>query len=94
MHKADILLQPIITEKSTAMGELGKYAFKVPLKASKGQIAKSVEWAFEVHVVSVNTLRVKGKMKRYGRNLSKRPDWKKAIVTLRGGETIQLFEGA
>ena len=62
--------------------------------ATKKDIAKAVEEAFNVHVVKVNTMNVSGKVKRYGRRPSKQPDWKKAIVVLESGETIQLFEGA
>jgi large subunit ribosomal protein L23 len=64
------------------------------MAASKYDIAHAVEWAFDVKVVKVNTLKVPGKVKRYGRRPSKQPDWKKAIVSLQAGDSIQLFEGA
>jgi large subunit ribosomal protein L23 len=94
MSLAKVLRRPIITEKSTLLGEMGRYVFEVESGASKHDIAKAVEWAFDVKVVKVNTLTVPGKVKRYGRRPSKQPDWKKAIVSLQVGDTIQLFEGA
>ena len=68
--------------------------FEVDAAATKYDIARAVEWAFDVKVVKVNTLTVSGKVKRYGGRPSKQPDWKKAIVSLATGDTIQLFEGA
>jgi len=94
MSLAKILKRPIVTEKSHLLGEQGRYVFEVDSGANKHQIAKAVEWAFDVKVVKVNTLTVPGKVKRYGRRPSKQPDWKKAIVSLQAGDTIQLFEGA
>jgi|TARA_B110000263_G_scaffold212727_1_gene196329 large subunit ribosomal protein L23 len=94
MSLAKILKRPIVTEKSHLLGEQGRYVFEVDSGANKHQIAKAVEWAFDVKVVKVNTLTVPGKVKRYGRRPSKQPDWKKAIVALQPGDTIQLFEGA
>ena len=94
MSLANILKRPIVTEKSHRLGESGRYVFEVESGANKHQIAKAVEWAFDVKVVKVNTLTVPGKVKRYGRRPSKQPDWKKAIVSLQAGDTIQLFEGA
>jgi large subunit ribosomal protein L23 len=94
MSLAKVLRRPIITEKSTLLGEMGRYVFEVDSDASKHDIAKAVEWAFDVKVIKVNTLTVPGKVKRYGRRPSKQPDWKKAIVSLQSGDTIQLFEGA
>ena len=94
MSLARVLRRPIVTEKSTLQSEQGRYVFEVDSAASKHDIAKAVEWAFDVKVVKVNTLTVPGKVKRYGRRPSKQPDWKKAIVLLQAGDTIQLFEGA
>jgi large subunit ribosomal protein L23 len=94
MSLAKVLRRPIVTEKSTLLGEQGRYVFEVDSDASKHDIAKAVEWAFDVKVVKVNTLTVPGKVKRYGRRPSKQSDWKKAIVSLQAGDTIQLFEGA
>lgn len=72
----------------------GKYTFKVPLRANKVEIRKAVEAVFGVKVKSVATLRTMGKFKRMGKYIGKRPDYKKAIVTLQEGETIEFFEGA
>ena len=94
MSIASVLRRPIVTEKSTLLSDQGRYVFEVETHASKHDIAKAVEWAFNVKVVKVNTLKVPGKMKRYGRRPSRQPDWKKAIVSLQAGDTIQLFEGA
>jgi len=91
MSLAKILKRPIVTEKSHLLGEQGRYVFEVDSGANKHQIAKAVEWAFDVKVIKVNTLTVPGKVKRYGRRPSKQPDWKKAIVALQPGDTIQLF---
>lgn len=93
MDTRDILIKPIITEKSTAMMAEGKYTFQVPLKANKYQIRDAVEEVFQVKVASVSTMRMEGKTKRMGRYVGKRSDWKKAIVTLKEGESIELFEG-
>jgi large subunit ribosomal protein L23 len=94
MSLASVLRRPIVTEKSTLLSEQGRYVFEVDTAASKHDIARAVEWAFDVKVVKVNTLKVPGKVKRYGRRPSKQPDWKKAVVSLRAGDSIQLFEGA
>jgi large subunit ribosomal protein L23 len=90
----DIIKKPLVTEKTTAMMEQLKYAFQVDPKANKVEIKKAVEQLFKVKVKSVNTLRVSGKMKRMGANVGRRPNWKKAIVTLEeGSKPIEIFEG-
>lgn len=89
----DILIRPLITEKTTAMMQDNKYTFIVPLKANKIEIRQAVEQIFKVKVLSVNTLRVLGKVKRMGRTQGKRPDYKKAIVKLAPGQSIEFFEG-
>lgn len=94
MDMHDLLLKPVITEKTTMMMSDGKYTFKVPLRANKVEIRKAVEAVFNVKVKSVATLRTMGKVKRMGRYIGKRSDYKKAIVTLQEGETIEFFEGA
>ena len=94
MNMHDLLLKPVITEKTTMMMSDGKYTFKVPLRANKVEIRKAVEAVFGVKVKSVATLRTMGKFKRRGKYIGKRPDYKKAIVTLQEGETIEFFEGA
>ena len=93
MDARDILIKPIVTEKSTALMAEGKYTFKVPLNANKYEIRDAVEEIFNVKVAAVSTMRMEGKKKRMGRFEGKRSDWKKAIVTLKEGETIELFEG-
>ena len=90
-----ILMAPVITEKSTAQrAESNKVAFWVDLKANKSDIAEAVEKLFNVKVLDINTMRVPGKVKRTGRNISKGPVRKKAYITLREGDRIPLFEGA
>ena len=93
MEARDILIRPIVTEKSTALMEQGKYTFRVPLAATKIQIRQAVEQIFKVKVQAVNTMRYEGKLKRMGRTQGRRSDWKKAVVTLKPGEAIELFEG-
>jgi large subunit ribosomal protein L23 len=76
-----------------ALMEENKYTFVVDLGATKPQIREAVEQIFDVKVEKVNTMRVTGKVRRMGRNEGKRPDWKKAIVTVKEGDRIELFEG-
>ena len=82
MLPEEIIVKPIITERSNSGLEEGKYTFKVAKKATKVQIAKAIETLFNVKVLSVNTMTVKGKEKRMGAHSGMRPDWKKAIVTI------------
>ena len=90
----DVIVKPLITEKGTdARTEENKYLFVVDPRATKIEIRKAVESLFSVAVESVNTQVYRGKIKRRGKHMGKRSNWKKAIVTLREGETIQLFEG-
>ncbi len=89
----DILIRPIITEKATDLMKDNKYTFVVPLTANKIEIRQAVEQIFKVKVLDVNTIRVFGKMKRMGRHAGRRPDYKKAIVKLAPGQTIEFFEG-
>lgn len=93
MHPLQILRRPIITEKSTDLQDQGRYAFEVAPSANKHDIKRAVELAFEVKVVKVNTMNVRGKRKRYGPRATKPRGWKKALVTLAAGETITIFEG-
>lgn len=89
-----IVIRPIVTEKSTLLREgSNKYAFRVVPDATKRQIAQAIEELFEVHVKEVRTMRMQGKQKRLGRNTGRRPSWKKAIVTLAEGDTVDFFEG-
>ena len=82
MVAEDIILAPVVTEKSSSEIAEGKYTFKVNKKATKIDIKRAVEKLFEVKVLNVNTITVKGKEKRVGRNVGKTSDWKKAIVTI------------
>ena len=91
MLPEEIILKPIITEKSNAGVEEGKYTFKVAKKATKIQIANAVQALFGVKVTNVNTMMVKGKQKRVGANVGKRPDWKKAIVTIDTNPTEKSY---
>lgn len=93
MSKAyDIIISPIISEKSMDMIQDKKYTFKVSKKANKIEIKKAIEEIFKVEVEKVTTLNVMGKMKRVGVHQGKTPDWKKAIVKLKGAKTIEFFE--
>ena len=96
----DIVLRPIITERSIDMLPSGKYTFKVAKDANKVEIAKAVEQLFSVEVTKVNTMNCKGRAKRVGRFEGKKPDWKKAIVTInqepddkKTKSSIEFFDG-
>lgn len=91
MSLYDILRRPVITEKSTVLAERGKYVFEVANGASKTSIREAVRKAFNVTPVDVNVMTVRGKLKRYGKGIARRSDWKKAIVTLKEGEKIEIF---
>ena len=94
MNMHDIIIKPIVSEKSMDQLADRKYTFKVALNANKIEIAKAVESIFGVKVEKVTTSRVRGKMKRMGVHMGKRPDWKKAIVKLTAdSKTIEFFEG-
>jgi large subunit ribosomal protein L23 len=90
-----ILRRPLLTEKGQDMRDTeGKYLFEVEPDANKVEIKHAVEKLFGVHVAKVNTMWMHGKKKRVGRYIGTRPNWKKAVVTLREGDTIDLFEGS
>ena len=91
----DVIIAPIVSEKSYALSEAGAYTFKVHPDASKPEIHDAVEVIFGVKVAKVNTLNRKGKRKRNRRTFDygSRPDTKRAIVTLAAGESIDLFQG-
>jgi len=88
-----ILVRPIVTEKNTALNEVGKYCFEVLLAANKIEIKRAVEEVFSVHVSAVNIIKVPGKMRRMGKTSGMTRTWKKAVVTLADGERIDLFQG-
>ena len=87
-----VIVRPVVTEKTTDMGESHKYVFEVATAANKNEIKQAVERFFGVKVVDVRTMNVKGKPKRLGRYEGMRPGWKKAIVTVGDGDKIDLFD--
>jgi len=95
MNTLDVIRGPLITEKTTLLKEDGRtLCFEVATAATKSEIRNAVEQLFKVKVASVRTVSMRGKLKRYGRFEGKRPNWKKAFVTLREGEKmIEFFEG-
>lgn len=90
-----IIISPLVTEKSTIQREgQNQYSFKVDKRANKIEIKEAVERLFKIKVTEVRTTMIRGKVKRLGRRFGKRPDWKKAIVTVKEGDRIDFFEGA
>jgi len=93
MTAYDIIIKPVVTERSMENMESKRYTFKVDTRANKSEIKKAVETIFGVKVKQVNTMNITGKKKRMGANVGKRPDWKKAIVTLtEDSKEIEFFE--
>lgn len=88
----EVLLKPIVTERSTNLMAENKYTFQVDPKANKIEIKYAVEKAFKVNVVDVKTMNVPGKLKRQGRTQGFTPAWKKAIVTIKAGQRLPIFE--
>lgn len=93
MHLYEVLRRPLITEKSTGLKAQNKYAFEVASEANKHQIKQAVEKAFNVKVTAVNVITASGKTRRVGRREVMTPSWKKAIVTLKPGDKLEIFEG-
>ncbi len=93
MHLYEVLRRPLITEKNTSLQAQGKYVFEVAGKANKLQVKQAVETVFKVNVTAVNVMTVPGKKKRMRGREVQNPSWKKAIVTLKPGDKIELFEG-
>ena len=89
-----VLIAPVVSEKSYSLIEDNKYSFRVHEKAHKTQIRQAVEELFDVKVEGVNIVKVQSKPKRRGFSRGKKPGWKKAIVQLRAGDRIEIFEGA
>lgn len=89
----DVILGPVITEKSTMISEFNQIIFRVPLTATKPQIKAAVEGLFDVKVEAVNTIRVKGKTKRFKGVMGRRNDYKKAMVRLAEGQSIDVTSG-
>jgi large subunit ribosomal protein L23 len=89
-----VLIAPVVSEKSYSLIEDNKYSFRVHEKAHKTQIRQAVEEIFDVKVEGVNIVKVRPKPKRRGLSRGTKPGWKKAIVQLRAGDSIEIFEGA
>jgi large subunit ribosomal protein L23 len=94
LHPNEVLLAPVVSEKSYSLISDRKYTFKVHKNAHKTQIRQAVEELFGVKVQNVNIVKVQAKPKRRGVSRGIRPGWKKAIVQVREGDTIEIFEGA
>jgi large subunit ribosomal protein L23 len=94
LHPNEVLLAPVVSEKSYSLIGEGKYVFRIHPDAHRTQVRQAVEELFNVHVEGVNVLKVQAKPKRRGMSKGIKPGWKKAIVQLREGETIEIFEGA
>jgi large subunit ribosomal protein L23 len=94
LHPAEILIRPVVSEKSYEQIQQNRYTFRVHQDAHKTQIRQAVEQLFEVKVVAVNVVKVQPKPKRRGNFKGTRPGWKKAIVELKAGDTIDIFQGA
>src|SRR5207302_9844188 len=94
VNRFDIIKRPLDTEKLDRMRDKeNKFAFEIDMKANKTEVKQAIEGLFKVKVVAVKTAIIRGKFRRIGRNEGKRPNWKKAIVTLKEGDAISLFEG-
>lgn len=94
MEAHDIIIRPLVTEKSTDLiSAQNTYTFQVDIRANKSQVKDAIEKIFKVRVSKVNTMRVLGKVRRMGKTQGKRPDWKKAMVTLADGHSIKVFDG-
>lgn len=90
----DVIVRPIVTEKSTDQLDRNRqYSFVVARDANKVEIARAIEKLFPVKVQAVRTMQYRGKERRVGRTIGRRASWKKAVVTLREGDTIEIFEG-
>jgi large subunit ribosomal protein L23 len=94
LHPNEVLIAPVVSEKSYSLISDRKYTFRVHENAHKTQIRQAVEELFEVEVAAVNVVKVQSKPKRRGMTSGRRPGWKKAIVQLKEGHEIEIFEGA
>jgi large subunit ribosomal protein L23 len=93
MEPSQVIIRPVVSEKTFVLAEAGKYTFRVNDRAHKTQIRQAIEQLFDVHVVDVRTASVKSKPKRRGQTEGRTRRWKKAIVEVRQGETIPIFRG-
>ncbi len=89
----NILLKPLITEKASFLGQYNQYIFEIAKKANKIEVAKAFESVYKIKPASINIIKVKGKKVRYGRSSGRTKNWKKAIITLKPGEKIEVYEG-
>jgi large subunit ribosomal protein L23 len=94
LHPSQVLIKPVVSEKSYEQIAQNKYTFRIHADAHKTQVRQAVEELFEVKVVGVNIIKVQPKPKRRGRFAGTKPGWKKAVVELRAGDKIEIFEGA
>ena len=94
MHPSQVIIRPVVSEKSYVLAAADKYTFRVAPTAHKTQIRQAVEELFDVKVERVNVIQVRAKPKRRGLFRGTRPGWKKAVVQLRAGDTIEIFQGA
>ena len=94
LEARQVLIAPVVSEKSYSLIEASKYSFKVHPDAHKTQIRQAVEQLFDVKVLSVNVSKVPAKPKRRGVSRGAKPGWKKAVVQLRAGDKIEIFEGS
>ena len=94
LHPAEILIKPVVSEKSYSQITENRYTFKVHKDAHKTQVRQAVEELFDVKVTAVNIVKMPAKPKRRGMTKGTRPGWKKAIVELKAGDSIEIFEGA
>ena len=93
LNTYDVLRRPLITEKVAGLQAAGKYTFEIASHATKHQVKAAVEHIFKVDVTAVNVISIKGKTKRVKSGYTTSPSWKKAIVSLKPGDKIELFEG-
>ncbi len=93
MHATEVIIRPVVSEKSFVLAEAGKYTFRVHDRAHKTQIRQAIEELFDVKVLEVRTCTVKPKPKRRGNTAGRTRNWKKAIVQVREGDTIPIFQG-
>ena len=93
MEPSQVVIRPVVSEKTFVLAETGKYTFRVHEHSHKTQIRQAIEELFDVHVVDVRTSSVKSKPKRRGQTAGRTRQWKKAIVEVRPGETIPIFRG-
>ena len=93
MEPSQVIIRPVVSEKSSPLAAAGRYTFRIHADAHKTQVRQAVEALFDVHVVEVRTMSVKSKPKRRGRSVGRSRQWKKAMVQVREGESIPVFAG-